>query len=61
MIIPNLVAGEVSIDLHARGVSLAPATACASGATAISLARVLLGAGLCDIAVAGASKPPSAA
>ncbi|MCX5063322.1 beta-ketoacyl-[acyl-carrier-protein] synthase family protein [Streptomyces sp. NBC_00452] len=53
MIIPNLVAGEVSIDLHARGVSLAPATACASGATAISLARVLLGAGLCDIAVAG--------
>ena len=53
MIIPNLGAGEVSIVLHARGISLAPATACASGATAIALARDLLAADLCDVAVAG--------
>ncbi|MFJ9817496.1 beta-ketoacyl-[acyl-carrier-protein] synthase family protein [Streptomyces sp. NPDC101151] len=56
MIIPNLATGEVSIDLHAHGVSLAPATACASGATAIALARELLAADLCDVAVAGGAE-----
>ncbi|MGW4912534.1 beta-ketoacyl-[acyl-carrier-protein] synthase family protein [Streptomyces sp. NPDC004270] len=56
LIIPNLAAGEVSIDLHAHGVSLAPATACASGATAIALARDLLAADLCDVAVAGGTE-----
>lgn len=56
MIIPNLAAGEVSIDLGARGVGLAPATACASGATAIALARDLLAGGLCDVAVAGGTE-----
>ncbi|MFD8993396.1 beta-ketoacyl-[acyl-carrier-protein] synthase family protein [Streptomyces abikoensis] len=53
MIIPNLGAGEVSIDLKARGPNLAPATACASGATAIAVARDLLVSGACDVAVAG--------
>ncbi|MFI0914112.1 beta-ketoacyl-[acyl-carrier-protein] synthase family protein [Streptomyces abikoensis] len=53
MIIPNLGAGEVSIDLKARGPNLAPATACASGATAIAVARDLLASGACDVAVAG--------
>ncbi|WP_327341390.1 beta-ketoacyl-[acyl-carrier-protein] synthase family protein [Streptomyces europaeiscabiei] len=56
MIIPNLAAGEVSIDLRARGVGLAPSTACASGATAIALARDLLAADLCDVAVAGGAE-----
>ncbi|WP_369211976.1 beta-ketoacyl-[acyl-carrier-protein] synthase family protein [Streptomyces flavofungini] len=56
MILPNLAAGEVSIDLHARGASLAPATACASGATALAVARDLLAAGSCDIAVAGGTE-----
>ncbi|AIV33987.1 beta-ketoacyl-[acyl-carrier-protein] synthase family protein [Streptomyces sp. R1] len=51
--LPNLGAGEVAIDLGARGVSLAPATACASGATALALARDLLAADVCDVAVAG--------
>ncbi|MFK0113194.1 beta-ketoacyl-[acyl-carrier-protein] synthase family protein [Streptomyces sp. NPDC091217] len=55
-IIPNLAAGEVAIDLDARGISLAPATACASGATAIAMARDLLSTGLCDIAVAGGTE-----
>ncbi|GAA2592977.1 MULTISPECIES: beta-ketoacyl-[acyl-carrier-protein] synthase family protein [Streptomyces] len=53
LVLPNLGAGEVSIDLGARGISLAPATACASGATALALARDLLAADLCDVAVAG--------
>ncbi|MGW0708280.1 beta-ketoacyl-[acyl-carrier-protein] synthase family protein [Streptomyces sp. NPDC002643] len=52
-IIPNLAVGEVSIDLNARGIGFAPATACASGATAIAAARDLLHAGVCDIAIAG--------
>ncbi|GHE15378.1 beta-ketoacyl-[acyl-carrier-protein] synthase family protein [Streptomyces alanosinicus] len=56
MIIPNLATGEVSIDLHAHGISVAPATACASGATAIALARDLLAADLCDVAVAGGAE-----
>ncbi|MER7897085.1 beta-ketoacyl-[acyl-carrier-protein] synthase family protein [Streptomyces sp. NPDC096046] len=56
LIIPNMAAGEVSIDLGARGPSFAPATACASGATAVAAARDLLASGRCDIAVAGASE-----
>ncbi|GHH43836.1 beta-ketoacyl-[acyl-carrier-protein] synthase family protein [Streptomyces candidus] len=56
MIIPNLAAGEVSIDLHARGLSLAPATACASGATALALAYDLLALDRCDIVVAGGTE-----
>ncbi|PWJ05930.1 beta-ketoacyl-[acyl-carrier-protein] synthase family protein [Streptomyces sp. NWU49] len=55
-IIPNMAAGEVSIDLGARGPGLAPATACASGATAVAVARDLLASGRCDIAVAGATE-----
>ncbi|MEU1054461.1 beta-ketoacyl-[acyl-carrier-protein] synthase family protein [Streptomyces sp. NPDC005876] len=55
-IIPNMPTGEVSIDLGARGPSLAPATACASGATAIAVARDLLLSGQCDIAVAGGTE-----
>ncbi|MGY0070549.1 beta-ketoacyl-[acyl-carrier-protein] synthase family protein [Streptomyces sp. QTS137] len=56
LIIPNMAAGEVSIDLGARGPSLAPATACASGATAVAVARDLLATGQCDVAVAGATE-----
>ncbi|WP_233518508.1 beta-ketoacyl-[acyl-carrier-protein] synthase family protein [Streptomyces corynorhini] len=56
MMIPNAAAGEVAIALRAQGPSLAPATACASGATAISLARDLLIGGECDIVVAGGTE-----
>ncbi|MDU0299695.1 beta-ketoacyl-[acyl-carrier-protein] synthase family protein [Streptomyces sp. PAL114] len=55
-ILPNMAAGEVSIDLGARGPALAPATACASGATAVAVARDLLAAGRCDVAVAGGTE-----
>ncbi|MFB6815932.1 beta-ketoacyl-[acyl-carrier-protein] synthase family protein [Streptomyces sp. NPDC056347] len=53
MMMPNAAAGEVAIALRAHGPSLAPATACASGATALSLARDLLLDGRCDVVVAG--------
>ncbi|GAA2985851.1 beta-ketoacyl-[acyl-carrier-protein] synthase family protein [Streptomyces fulvorobeus] len=56
LIIPNLAAGEVSIDLDARGTSLGVTTACASGASALSVARDMLTAGACDIAVAGGTE-----
>ncbi|MGW8789006.1 beta-ketoacyl-[acyl-carrier-protein] synthase family protein [Streptomyces althioticus] len=55
-LLPNTAAGEVSLGLGARGPALAPATACASGATALAVARDLLTAGRCDIAVAGGTE-----
>lgn len=56
MMIPNAAAGEVAIALKAHGPSLAPVTACASGATAIAVARDLLRSGECDVVVAGGSE-----
>ncbi|PSJ29135.1 3-oxoacyl-ACP synthase [Streptosporangium nondiastaticum] len=56
MFLPNMGAGEVSIALQAHGPSLAPNTACASGATAIAVARDLLLSGQCDVAVAGGAE-----
>jgi 3-oxoacyl-[acyl-carrier-protein] synthase II len=51
--LPNMAAGQVAIDLRARGPALHTATACASGATAIMTAALLLEAGACDVALAG--------
>ncbi|MFC5720555.1 beta-ketoacyl-[acyl-carrier-protein] synthase family protein [Streptomyces gamaensis] len=59
--IPNMAAGEVCIDLGARGPSLTVSTACASGATALGVARDLLNAGRCDIVLAGGAEAPRAA
>lgn len=60
MVIPmslmNMASGQVAIDLGAHGPCLTPTTACASGATAIGIARDLLLQDRCDIAVAGASE-----
>ncbi|KPI15368.1 Beta-ketoacyl-acyl-carrier-protein synthase II [Actinobacteria bacterium OK074] len=55
MFLPNMVSGQVSIHLRARGPVLSTASACASGATALGVARDLLLSGSCDIAVAGAA------
>ncbi|RPE39186.1 3-oxoacyl-[acyl-carrier-protein] synthase II [Streptomyces sp. Ag109_O5-1] len=52
----NMVAGVVSIEFNAAGPSLVTATACASGTTAIGMARDLLILDRCDIAVAGGSE-----
>ncbi|WP_326695006.1 beta-ketoacyl-[acyl-carrier-protein] synthase family protein [Streptomyces sp. NBC_01766] len=54
--IANMPAAEVAIRLRASGPSLAPGTACSSGATALSVARDLLVTEQCDIAVAGATE-----
>ncbi|MEU9121568.1 beta-ketoacyl-[acyl-carrier-protein] synthase family protein [Streptomyces sp. NPDC048506] len=51
--LPNMGAGQLAIALRAGGVALHTATACASGATAVVMAAVLLRSGACDIAVAG--------
>ncbi|MFF3035977.1 beta-ketoacyl-[acyl-carrier-protein] synthase family protein [Streptomyces rubiginosohelvolus] len=56
MMVPNAAAGEVAIALKAGGPSLAPATACASGATAVAVARDLLLGGSCDVVVAGGAE-----
>lgn len=56
MLVPNMVAGHLAIDLHATGPNLVTATACASGATAIGTALSLLRDGSCDVVVAGGSE-----
>lgn len=52
----NMVAGYVAIDVRASGPSLVTATACASGSTAIGLARDLLRSGACDVVLAGGTE-----
>ncbi|MFI7209851.1 beta-ketoacyl-[acyl-carrier-protein] synthase family protein [Micromonospora maritima] len=54
--LPNMLAGWVCIDIGATGPSLVVATACASGGTAVGLARDLLLADRCDVVVAGGSE-----
>ncbi|MBS2964638.1 beta-ketoacyl-[acyl-carrier-protein] synthase family protein [Actinocrinis puniceicyclus] len=56
MLVPNMVAGNVAIDVKATGPNLVTATACASGATALGTARDLLLAGRCDVVLAGGSE-----
>ncbi|WP_329499288.1 beta-ketoacyl-[acyl-carrier-protein] synthase family protein [Kitasatospora herbaricolor] len=53
--VPNMVAGEVSMDLGARGPSFVVSTACASGTTALGVARDLLRSAACDIVISGGS------
>ena len=56
MLVPNMVAGQLAMDLKALGPNLVTATACASGATAIGVARDLLRSGACDIAITGGTE-----
>jgi 3-oxoacyl-[acyl-carrier-protein] synthase II len=51
--LPNMTAGHLALELGATGPSLQTSTACASGATALIIACLLLQSGACDIAVAG--------
>ncbi|MCX5192993.1 beta-ketoacyl-[acyl-carrier-protein] synthase family protein [Streptomyces sp. NBC_00249] len=51
--LPNMAAGEVGTMLGALGPTLGITTACASGASAIGIASMLIRSGACDIAVAG--------
>ncbi|TQN32434.1 3-oxoacyl-[acyl-carrier-protein] synthase II [Haloactinospora alba] len=54
--IPNMAAGEVALDQGFQGPNLVTATACASGTTAIGVARDLLRSGTCDVVVTGGSE-----
>ncbi|MEU4209401.1 beta-ketoacyl synthase N-terminal-like domain-containing protein [Streptomyces sp. NPDC026206] len=54
--VPSMIAGEIALDLQTQGPTLAVSTACASGTTALGIARDLLRAGSCDIALAGGAE-----
>ncbi|WP_064257605.1 beta-ketoacyl-[acyl-carrier-protein] synthase family protein [Rhodococcus sp. HS-D2] len=54
----NMAAGQVAIRHYATGPCLAPCTACASGATAIGLAKQMLERDEADIVIAGGAEAP---
>ncbi|MFJ8164897.1 beta-ketoacyl-[acyl-carrier-protein] synthase family protein [Streptomyces sp. NPDC096136] len=54
--VPNMSAAEIGLDTGATGPNFTVSTACASGATAIGVARDLLRAGTCDIVLAGGAE-----
>jgi 3-oxoacyl-[acyl-carrier-protein] synthase II len=56
LLIPNMVAGHLGIRFRATGPNLVTATACASGATAIGVARDMLRQGVCDVVLAGGTE-----
>ncbi|MBO3747441.1 beta-ketoacyl-[acyl-carrier-protein] synthase family protein [Streptosporangiaceae bacterium NEAU-GS5] len=56
MLAVNMTAGQLAIEYGARGPNLVTATACASGATAIGIARELLRSGRCDVVVTGGTE-----
>ncbi|MER7044668.1 beta-ketoacyl-[acyl-carrier-protein] synthase family protein [Streptomyces jumonjinensis] len=55
MQLPNMLAGQISIDQRANGPSMVVATACASGGSAIAIACDLLALDRCDVVIAGGS------
>ncbi|MGC5033611.1 beta-ketoacyl-[acyl-carrier-protein] synthase family protein [Micromonospora sp. DT229] len=56
MYLVNMVAGQVAIDVRATGPTQVTATACASGATAIGVAREMLRRRECDVVLAGGTE-----
>ncbi|WP_030017630.1 beta-ketoacyl-[acyl-carrier-protein] synthase family protein [Streptomyces monomycini] len=58
--IPNMAAGEIALDLGVTGPNLVVSTACASGATALGVAKDLLAADRCDVVLAGGAESPRA-
>ncbi|MGI5350586.1 beta-ketoacyl-[acyl-carrier-protein] synthase family protein [Streptomyces sp. CA-250714] len=54
--VPNMAAGEIAIDLGVRGPNFVTSSACASGATALGVARDLVRSGSCDVVLAGGSE-----
>jgi len=56
MELSNMLAGEMAIEFGATGPNLVVTTACASGATAIGMARDLLMLDRCDVVLTGASE-----
>ncbi|MGW2562301.1 beta-ketoacyl-[acyl-carrier-protein] synthase family protein [Streptomyces sp. NPDC001514] len=56
MALVNMVAGRLAIEYAATGPNLVTATACASGASAVGVARDLLLSGACDVVLAGGTE-----
>jgi beta-ketoacyl-acyl-carrier-protein synthase II len=56
MLVPNMAAGQLAMEFGATGPNLVTATACASGATAIGVARDLLRSGACDVVLTGGTE-----
>jgi 3-oxoacyl-[acyl-carrier-protein] synthase II len=54
----NMAAGQVAIELEARGPCFAPCSACTSGASAIGIGRDMLRLGQADIVIAGGTEAP---
>ncbi|NEB77621.1 beta-ketoacyl-[acyl-carrier-protein] synthase family protein [Streptomyces sp. SID14478] len=54
--VPNMAAGEVAMRVNAQGPNFVTSSACASGATAIGVARDLLRSGTCDVVLTGGSE-----
>lgn len=56
MLAVNMTAGYLGMEYGAAGPNLVTATACASGATAIGVARELLRSARCDIVITGGTE-----
>ncbi|MGW0533346.1 beta-ketoacyl-[acyl-carrier-protein] synthase family protein [Streptomyces sp. NPDC003032] len=56
MLAINMAAGYVAMECGAQGPNLVTATACASGATAVGVARDLLRSGACDVVITGGTE-----
>ncbi|MGW0859692.1 beta-ketoacyl-[acyl-carrier-protein] synthase family protein, partial [Streptomyces sp. NPDC002690] len=54
--VASMAAAEVALDLGVRGPNFTVTSACASGATALGVARGLIASGACDIVLAGGSE-----
>ncbi|KRV46753.1 3-oxoacyl-ACP synthase [Wenjunlia vitaminophila] len=58
MLSVNMSAGYVAIECGAKGPNFVTATACASGTTAVGMARELLRSGQCDVVITGGTEAP---
>jgi 3-oxoacyl-[acyl-carrier-protein] synthase II len=58
MMISNIAAGRVGIDLNAKGLNLATVTACATSGHAIAIALDMIRMGRADAILAGGSEAP---
>lgn len=56
MLVPNMAAGHLAMDLGATGPNFVTASACASGATALGAAAQLLRDDLCDVVLTGGTE-----
>ncbi|WP_208036019.1 beta-ketoacyl-[acyl-carrier-protein] synthase family protein [Streptomyces cyanogenus] len=54
--VPNMAAAEIALDLGTLGPNMVVSTACASGTSALGLARDWLLSGRCDLVLAGGSE-----